>query len=165
MLVAAQPRYRQGDATHVPSPIFQFAVYCVAMLMAFLLSTLVASRVHLLRRLCTPAAQMREEVRQRAKTVFFDERLHHIVGACGIMIYISLYEEQAAIVADRHVLAKLGQETLDSWRTDLTDHLRRDGIIPALCHVIQRAGEKLGDVFPREMDDRNELADALVVME
>ena len=54
-----------------------------------------------LRRLFTPHTQMREEVLSRAREVFFDQRIHHTGGASGVLLYVSLFEHMAAVIADQ----------------------------------------------------------------
>jgi len=84
----------------------QLVVLAVAIVAAFVAGSLIASRVGWLRRLFTPRKHMQDEVRARARSVFFDNRVHHTAGATGVLIYVSLYERLAVVLADTAILDK-----------------------------------------------------------
>ena len=138
------------------------------MLAAFAIGAAAASRIGWLRRLCTPQAQLQQEVASRARELFFDQRVHHTQGASGLLIYVSLFERMAMVYADRAILEapELGQEFLDQLCEQLTQGLRQgESPAQAMCAVIETAGERLAGPLPRAHDDVNELADALVLID
>lgn len=108
---------------------------------------------------------MRDEVLLRSRQVFFDGRVHHTAGRTGILIYVSLFERMAAVLADDAVIEKLGQATLDEMRDHLTASLSRQSLADAIFGTIAAASPKLADVLPRAEGDVNELPDALVVLD
>ena len=136
-----------------------------AVLVGFIAGAILGSQVGWLRRLFTPAKQMREEVFTRAREVFFDNRVHHTAGASGLLVYVSFFERMAAVIADQAVLEKLGQPALDQLCEQLTARLAAEGPTEAICHVLAAAGQRLAAVLPRAEDDVNELSDALVVLD
>jgi putative membrane protein len=125
----------------------------------------IANRIGWLRRLFTPRRELREEVEQGARKAFFDSRVHHTQGATGVLIYVSLFEHVAVVLADREVTEKLGQEKLDALCKDLTGALAGRRYTEAFVNTIGEAGKALGAVLPRQDDDKNELDDALVVID
>ena len=133
--------------------------------LGFIVGTIAGSQLGWLRRLFTPRAQMSEEVWERAIQVFFDRRVSRTAGRSGLLIYVSLFERMAAIVADQTVLDKLGQATLDDLCGQLTAQLRREHPTAAFCATIAAAGKRLAAVLPRAGDDVNELGDALVLLD
>ena len=137
----------------------------VAFVVGFVLGASVASRVGWLRALFTPRSQMRDEVAARARAVFFDSRVHHTEGQTGVLVFVSLYERTAAVIADKAVTEKAGQGTLDDVRDTLVTRLESGELTEALCAAIKTAGERLGAVLPREAGDVNELPDALVLLD
>ena len=143
----------------------QLSVFIVAIVMGFFVGAWAAMQVDWLRRLFTPKAQMRDEVAGRARQVFFDGRVHHTAAASGLLIYVSLFEHMAEVFGDRSVVEKLGQEGLDDLCSQLRARLRAGSPADALVHVLDAAGERLGAVLTRAADGRNELPDALVVIE
>jgi len=153
-----------GDWSGVSSA-WKLVAMLAALVIGFVAGAVIADKVHALRRLFTPKAQMRDEVSARARQVFFDSTVHHTTGATGLLIFISLYEHQAVILADQHITEKLGQDTLDALCKDLTASLHTAPIPEALLTTIKSAGEKLAPVLPRETHDENELPDSLVLID
>lgn len=137
----------------------------VAAVVAFVLGAVVGSHVGWLRRLFTPRSQMRDEVAARARQAFFDGRVHHTAGATGLLVFVSLYERMATILADQAILDKLGQDALDELQEQLLSVLRAAGPTDAIVNTIRAAGDKLASVLPRADDDVNELPDALVILD
>ena len=140
-------------------------VFIGATVAGFLIGAALASHIGWLRLLFTPRQQMQDEVMARARAVFFDSRVHHTTGSTGLLVYVSLYEHMAAVLADQQIVDKLGQPALDEWCAALTGKLRALHPADALCQTIQLAGEKLAPVLPRAADDVNELSDALVILD
>jgi putative membrane protein len=131
----------------------------------FLAGTLTAMKVTWLRRLFTPKKQMHDEVMARARQIFFDERVHHTSGSTGFLIYLSLYERLAVVLADQEIVAVFGQYQIDELCHQLIADLRQGDVTAALCGAIREAGERLGKELPRQQADANELADALVTID
>jgi len=149
-----------------PDPaIMQIVKLTVTMVAGFLLGAILGARVSWLRRLFTPTLQMTDEVRRAAQAVFFDQRIHHTQSGGGMLIYISLFEHIAVILADRQIVAALGQPVLDELCRSLTEQIHKGNLTEAICQTIQAAGNKLSVAMPREQDDVNELSDALVTMD
>jgi putative membrane protein len=107
---------------------------------------------------------MRDEVWGRSRQVFFDSRVHHTAGRTGLLIYVSLFERMAAVLADEAVTERLGQPALGALRDQPTAALAAQSLADALCATITAAGPRLAAALPREPGDVNELPDALVVL-
>jgi putative membrane protein len=131
----------------------------------FIVGAAVAARVDWLRRLFTPNKQMREDVFARARAVFLDARVHHTSRAAGVLLYVSLFERRAAVIADQKAFDKLGQAHIDAVCQELTNRLRSSPPIDALCETVGSLGQRLAAVLPRSEGTANELSDALVVIE
>jgi len=147
------------------SPWWKLVAMLAAAVIVFVVGAVVAAKVGWLRRLFTPGAQMEEEVFTRARQAFFDSQIHHTAGATGLLVYVSLYERRAAVLADASILEKVGQGALDAICAQLTSDVASEGVTPALCKAVRAAGEKLAPALPRADDDVNELADALVTID
>jgi len=129
------------------------------------LGAVLASRAAWVVRLLTPQREQQAEVERAAAQVFFDQRVHHTQGASGLLIYVSLVEHIALVLADREVTEQLGQEALDEVCAKLTAGLRKGSVPDALCAAIAEAGEKLAGKLPRKDGAVNELPDALVLVD
>lgn len=82
-----------------------------------------------------------------------------------MLLFVSLYEHMAVVLADQSIVEKLGQGALDELCTVLTGKLRESHPADALCQTIHLAGERLAPLLPRAADDVNELADGLVILD
>ena len=147
------------------SPLIKLIYMLLALAGGFFIGAVVASRVGPLRWLFTPSKQMRDEVAGRACQAFFDSTIHHTAGGTGVLIYVSLYERMAAVLADQSILDKLGPDALEELRDKLTADLRDSEPTEALCQALRDAGQRLAEVLPRAEDDVNELPDHLVIVD
>ncbi len=155
----------EGGRWDMPGPGWQLAALLAALITGFLAGGLLAARIDWLRRLFTPAAELREEVDRRAREVFFDQRVHHTPCGSGLLLYISLLEHRAAVIADQTVLERLGQPALDEICRTFTTRLHAGNVIDALCETIAELGARLATELPRGDQPGNLLPDALIVLD
>lgn len=131
----------------------------------YMIGTVAAAYIAPIRRLFTPRRHMVAEVERRAHHLFFDQRVHHTQDATGLLVYISLFERTARLVADQAVLEKLGQPVLDELCAKLIEGIQAGDPATALCEVIQDAGSRLAEVLPRAEGDQNEIENTLVLLD
>lgn len=143
----------------------QLTALLLAVLLGFIIGAVVASRIDWLRALFSPTREKREEVLGSARQVFFDNRVHHTSGGNGLLIYVSMLEHIAVILADRAIVDKVGQPALDEMCAQLTLRLRTATPTDAFCETIDLAGQRVGAVLPRVEEQGNQLPNALVVIE
>jgi putative membrane protein len=147
------------------APVWQLVAMLAGGIVGFVGGAMVATQVRGLRRLFTPRSQMTDEVYRQARQAFFDKRVHHTDGGAGLLLYVSLFERMAAVVADQRVLEALGQTRIDEVCRELTTRLHEGSAIDALCDTSRSIGRLLAAVLPRSTGDINELDDALVVID
>ena len=115
-----------------------------------------------LRLALTPATTKHRRVRRRAVTVFRAAAERRTVGRTGILIYLSIAERRAEIVADDAILKVTNDDTWGEAMASLLEHVRDgragDGIVAA----IERVGAVLAEHFPRSGNDVNEIPDKLI---
>jgi uncharacterized membrane protein len=116
-----------------------------AFLAAAVGGTAAASRSPALRRLFTSRRQMRRRVDQASQLAFatLPTRPSASSDAPGLLIYVSLYERRAALLADATTLEQLGQSTLNQLCRDLTHRLSRQPIAEAVETIIRDAADRL----------------------
>ena len=137
----------------------------------FIAGVVIASRVAWLRKLFTPRGQMREEVEEAAHRVFFDLRVHHTREAVGVLVYVSLFERMASVVADEAVIDALrepGQDdaaVLQSAVDALTADLGGGDVSRALVARIDSLAVRISTQLPATSSDPNEIDDALVTID
>jgi putative membrane protein len=134
------------------------------MVLGFLVGVLLSHRITSLRRLFVPRREIDEEVARAARMVFFDQRIHHAPGRAGLLIYVSVFEHKAFLLADERLLAACGQAQLDEWCQRLTSQLKTTSIANAISSLLEHASSQLAATLPRSSDDCNELSDAVIVI-
>jgi putative membrane protein len=115
-----------------------------------------------LRLALTPGATKHRRVRRRAIAIFQAAAAGRTSGRTGILIYLSMAERRAEIVADEAILKVADEHTWGEAMTALLTEVRQgrpgDGIVAA----IERIGAVLAEHFPRSPTDVNEIPDKLI---
>ena len=110
----------------------------------------------------TPGPTKERRVRRRAITIFRAAAERRTAGRTGILIYLSMAEHRAEIVADEAITKVTTPETWGEAMAALIDDVKQgrpaDGIIAA----IERVGVVLAEHFPRSATDKNEIPDKLI---
>jgi putative membrane protein len=88
-----------------------------------------------------------------------DRRTH---GRTGVLIYLSMREKRAEIVADEAIATKVPTETWGGAMADMIAHIREGRIAEGLAAGVADVGTVLAEQFPRAEDDQNELPDRLI---
>lgn len=93
---------------------------------------------------------------------FLARNVHITAERTGVLIFVSLAERYAEVVADTGIDSKVKQ---DEWNTvirDLVAHARRDEIAEGFIGAIEQVGALLAEHFPPRQVNPNELDDHLV---
>lgn len=83
-------------------------------------------------------------------------------GHTGVLIYLSMKEHRAEIVADESIAAKVPAEVWGEAMGDMLAHIRHGRIADGLVVGIRDVGHVLAEHFPRGSEDVNELPDRLI---
>ena len=118
-------------------------------------------RLPLLKLAFTPAARVRDIVRQRAVRAFYERGLHRTREGNGILIFISLLEHKVWILGDRGINAVIPPERWTSLASVLATGIREGRMVETLVTIIAEVGDILTKHYPRRTDDSNELPDLL----
>lgn len=115
-----------------------------------------------LRRLLVSRLHMDHATRQRAENAFLEEEVFNTRHRTGILIFISFFEHEVIVLADRGISKVVEQKIWDKLVADLTDNIRKGRVIEGLEMAIKRCGEILLEHgFKKTSDDINELRDDL----
>lgn len=109
-----------------------------------------------------PARVKDSRVRARAVTCFkvgAERRTH---GRTGILIYLSMREHRAEIVADEAIASKVAPEVWGEAMAAMIAQIRQGHVADGMCAAVERVGEVLAEHLPRAEDDHNELPDRLI---
>lgn len=88
------------------------------------------------------------------------ERRTH--GRTGVLLYLSMREHRAEIVADKPIAEKVNAEVWGEAMADMLQHIKRGKIAEGLAAGARDVGDVLSEHFPRDEDDQNELPDRLI---
>ena len=88
------------------------------------------------------------------------ERRTH--GRTGVLIYLSMREHRAEIVADAAIAEKVSAAVWGAAMADMLSHIRDGRIADGLVAGVADVGAVLATHFPRHLDDVNELPDRLI---
>ena len=101
-------------------------------------------------------------VRERAIKHFkvgAERRTH---GRTGVLLYVSMREHRAEIVADEAIHSVVEQEVWGEAMADMLDEIRKDCVAEGIAAGVRDVGKVLAPHFPRAEDDQNELPDRLI---
>ncbi len=115
-----------------------------------------------LRMALTPRATKARRVRRRAILLFRTAAEARTRGRTGVLIYLSLDEHRAEIVADAAINDKVAAEAWGDAMAALVIALRAGKPGEGLAEAVRQIGVILAAHFPRSADDRNELPDRLI---
>jgi putative membrane protein len=106
----------------------------------------------------TKTARVHEQAIRQFK-VGAERRTH---GHTGVLIYLSMREHRAEIVADRAIAEKVSAEVWGEAMGDMLEEIRAGRIAEGLATGVRDVGFVLAEHFPRAEDDENELPDRLI---
>lgn len=85
-------------------------------------------------------------------------------GRTGVLLYLSMREHRAEIVADEAIAGKVDAEVWGKAMADMLGEIRQGHVAEGLAAGIRDVGEVLAEHFPRSDDDVNELPDRLILV-
>ena len=88
------------------------------------------------------------------------ERRTH--GRTGILIYLSMREHRAQIIADEAIASKVSPETWGEAMAAMLVHIKDGRVADGMIAAVEKVGVVLAEHFPRAEDDQNELPDRLI---
>jgi putative membrane protein len=115
-----------------------------------------------LRLVLTPGATKHRRVRRRAVTIFKAAAENRTAGRTGILIYLSMAERRAEIVADEAIHKLTEEHTWGEAMHALIEQVRAGRPAEGIVAAIERVGTVLAEHFPRSADDQNEIPDRLI---
>lgn len=110
----------------------------------------------------TPRAILAGRVRARAVDLFKVGTEAKTLGRTGVLLYVSLKEHRADIVADQAIAAKVSPEVWGDAMAALIDHVRAGRPGEGMAEAVRQMGVVLAEHFPRGSENPNELPDRLI---
>ncbi len=115
-----------------------------------------------LRMALTPASTKTRRVRRRAVELFRAGTEKRTKGRTGILLYLSLLEHRAEIVADQAIHSRVEPEVWGEAMAALVDGVKAGRPGEGMALAVDKIGEVLAQCLPPTLDNRNELPDRLI---
>jgi putative membrane protein len=156
ILIIIFDRYVPSLAVYDPQLIFLIVITS-----AFI-GALAAQYVEPMGRLLISQSNFDRTTRQRAENAFLEEEVFNTRHRTGIMIFISFFEHEVIVMADRGISKVVEQKEWDTIVSTLIGYIRQKKITDGMEVAIRRCGEILKEKgFHKTADDINELRDDL----
>jgi len=130
--------------------------------LAKFLVVLFAMKWRPLRMALTPGATKTRRVRRRAIMLFRTGAERRTVGRTGILIYLSLAEHRAEIVADEAITLVTTPETWGEAMAALLTEVKAGRPGEGIAAAVALIGGVLSEHFPKTAADTNEIPDKLI---
>jgi putative membrane protein len=115
-----------------------------------------------LRLALTPKHVKQNRVRARAIELFKVGTESKTVGRTGVLLYLSMREHRAEIVADEAIASKVSPEVWGDAMIALIDHVKAGRPGEGMAEAVRQMGKVLAEHFPKGSENPNELPDRLI---
>jgi uncharacterized membrane protein len=102
-----------------------------------------------------------EDAVAAAQAQFDALEMHKTAGKNGVLIYVAPRVQKFAVVGDKGVHERCGQQFWESVASEMTVHFKKSEFTRGILHGVHKAGELLAQHFPRRPGDINELPDEI----
>ncbi|HEX8625466.1 MAG TPA: hypothetical protein VF782_10345 [Allosphingosinicella sp.] len=133
----------------------------VAMAVVFLIVRFALAYMPL-RMALTPASTKTRRVRRRAVELFRAGTEKRTKGRTGILLYLSLLEHRAEIVADEAIHSQVEPDVWGDAMAALVDGVKAGRPGEGMALAVGKIGEVLAQCLPPTLDNPNELPDRLI---
>jgi len=158
-----------GVALALPWPLIFFTWMSVVTIYALQLAVFVATVAVLLwrplRMSLVPRSVQKERAHRRALEQFLTQNLHTAKSRTGVLIFVSVAERYAEIIADAAIHAKVPEGTWDKLVQDMTRRIGEGRIVEAFVAAVEGAGALLAQHFPPGAAPPHDLPNHLIVLE
>jgi putative membrane protein len=138
--------------------LFLMVVIC------FLLSNVLARSIWV-QRLMVPKSDQTFQVEARALLEFYQTGIVNTKARTGILLFLSVMERKAVVLADEAIAQKLPPETWQKICQEMVEGIRSGSVAEGLGQAITHCGKILAQHFPPLAENSNELKDLLIIKE
>lgn len=150
-----------GSWAAAPTPRVLFSIALLAATVAFLIAYF-ALKWRPLRLFLTPPPTKTRRVRRRAFQLFRTSAEARTRGRTGVLIYLSLDEHRAELIADAAIHARVAPEVWGEAMAALLAGVKDGRIGDGMADCVTLVGQVLAEHFPVSVGDTNELPDRLI---
>ena len=156
LIIIVLDRYVPSLAVYDPLFIF------IAVILGGLLGAIGTNFIGPLKRVMLSQTHMDQATRKRAENAFLEEEVFNTRHRTGIMIFVSFFEREVMVMADRGISKVVDQKEWDKMVRNIIEKIRMGKVTDGIEAAILRCGEMLLEKgFNKTPDDINELRDDL----
>jgi putative membrane protein len=126
------------------------------------LGTWLLLKIMPLRLALTPRSIKMRRVRALAVQLFKVGTESKTVGRTGVLLYLSMKEHRAEIVADEAIAGKVAPEIWGDAMISLIAEVKAGNVGVGMAEAVRQMGVVLAEHFPKGSDNPNELPDRLI---
>ncbi|ONF97740.1 TPM domain-containing protein [Sphingomonas jeddahensis] len=115
-----------------------------------------------LRMALTPGSTKTRRVHARALALFRASAEHRTVAATGVLLYLSLDEHRAEIIADAGIHDRVASDVWGHAMAVLIEAVKDGRVADGMAAAVEEIGVVLAEHFPRTGSNPNELPDRLI---
>jgi putative membrane protein len=115
-----------------------------------------------LRMALTPGSTKSRRVRRRAVELFRVAAEHKTKGRTGVLLYVSLAEHRAEIVADHSIHSKVEPDVWGEAMAALVERIKDGQPGEGMALAVEKIGAVLAEHLPPTHDNPNEIPDRLI---
>lgn len=156
LMIIAWDRYAPSPDVYDPLFILLWVV------LGGLVGAIATNSIIPLKRVLLNQTHMDQATRKRAENAFLVEEVFHTRHRTGIMIFVSFFEREVIVMADRGISKVVDQKEWDKIVRNIIEKIRMGKVTDGIETAILRCGEILLEKgFVKTPDDINELRDDL----
>jgi putative membrane protein len=149
------------DAWSDTPPRWYLTFALVLMALTFLVARVILA-LDSLRIALTPGATKTRRVHRRALALFRTAAEKRTRASTGVLLYLSLAEHRAEIIADESIHSKVSAEVWGEAMAALIAAVKQGRPGDGMAEAVAQIGKVLAEHFPRSEGDTNELPDRLI---
>jgi len=143
-------------------PARWYLTIALVLMAATFLAVRILLALDALRLFLTPGATKTRRVHRRAIELFRAAAEKRTRGSTGVLVYLSLAEHRAEIIADAAIHSKVTADVWGAAMAALIGGVKRGEAGEGMAEAVRQIGLVLAEHFPRSEDDVNELPDRVI---
>lgn len=136
-----------------------------ALVVVFFILSLFLARIKWVQKVFVSESDELSQVHQRAELEFYRNKVHRTSEGTGILIFVSVMEKKAVILADEAISQKLPSEVWNDLLGKFKGSLAKGAWGAGFVEAIESSGALLKTHFPIASTAKNELKNHLIVKE
>lgn len=145
-----------------PTPPGWYLAFALLLMVVVFLGVRFALAWDALRMIATPGATKTRRVGRRALELFRTAAEKRTKAATGVLLYLSLAEHRAEIIADESIHSRVSPDVWGAAMAALIAAVKDGRPGDGLAEAVAQVGAVLAEHFPRSEGDTNELPDRLI---